>query len=95
MDKYWKSIEQYTGKEEEHHSELMNAEEKNYALDLVQGKASAVPSSRRDFLKLAGFSLTAAVAAASCERPVQKAIPYLIKPEEVTPGVANYCQHLL
>ena len=27
---------------------------------------------------------------ASCENSVQKAIPYLIKPEEVSPGTANY-----
>ncbi len=32
-----------------------------------------------------------AVTLAACQRvPVHKSIPYLIKPEEVTPGVANY-----
>jgi molybdopterin-containing oxidoreductase family iron-sulfur binding subunit len=36
-----------------------------------------------------GFSVTAASLAA-CEAPVRKAIPYLNKPEEITPGVANY-----
>ncbi len=45
--------------------------------------------SRRDFLKYVGFS-TAAATLASCEGPVRKAIPYVIKPEDVTPGVANY-----
>jgi len=45
--------------------------------------------SRRDFLKYVGFS-TAAATLASCEGPVRKAIPYVIKPEEVTPGVANF-----
>ncbi len=45
--------------------------------------------SRRDFLKYVGFS-TAAATLASCEGPVRKAIPYVIKPEEVTPGMANY-----
>jgi len=44
---------------------------------------------RRDFLKLMGFSM-AAVSLAACEAPVKKAIPYLNKPEEVDPGVANY-----
>ena len=33
------------------------------------------PASRRDFLKYLGFSTAAAVAAASCETPVKKAIP--------------------
>jgi len=45
--------------------------------------------SRRDFLKYVGFS-TAAATLASCEGPVRKAIPYVIKPEEIIPGVANY-----
>jgi len=44
---------------------------------------------RRDFLKFMGFSLTAATLAA-CETPVVKSIPYTNKPEEITPGVANY-----
>ena len=46
--------------------------------------------SRRDFLKMLGFSVSAATIAASCRIPVKKAIPYVIKPEEVVPGVANY-----
>jgi molybdopterin-containing oxidoreductase family iron-sulfur binding subunit len=45
---------------------------------------------RRDFLKLMGFSVTAATVAASCRIPVKKAIPYAIKPEEIVPGLANY-----
>ncbi len=45
---------------------------------------------RRDFLKLAGFSL-AALGAAACQRPVaEKAIPYLTTPEEIVPGRAYY-----
>jgi molybdopterin-containing oxidoreductase family iron-sulfur binding subunit len=47
-------------------------------------------SSRRDFLKTIGFRVAAATVVASCKRPVDKAIPYLVKPEEVTPGMANY-----
>ena len=46
--------------------------------------------SRRDFLARLGFAL-AASALASCSRaPVEKAIPFLNKPEEVTPGVASW-----
>lgn len=48
------------------------------------------PSNRRDFLKMLGFSVSAATLAASCRIPVKKAIPYVIKPEEIVPGVANY-----
>jgi molybdopterin-containing oxidoreductase family iron-sulfur binding subunit len=45
---------------------------------------------RRDFLKYLGFSTAAAAAAASCEMPVKKSIPYLNKPDSIIPGVANY-----
>ncbi|HNP53537.1 MAG TPA: TAT-variant-translocated molybdopterin oxidoreductase, partial [Ferruginibacter sp.] len=45
---------------------------------------------RRDFLKYLGFSTAAAAIAASCEMPVRKAVPYLQKPDNVIPGVANY-----
>ena len=46
--------------------------------------------SRRDFLKMLGFTVGYAALANSCEMPVRKAIPYLNQPEEITPGVANY-----
>ena len=45
---------------------------------------------RRDFLKYLGFSTAAAAVAASCEMPVRKVVPYLQRPDNVIPGVANY-----
>ena len=48
------------------------------------------PRARRDFLKMLGFSVSAATIAASCKIPVREAIPYVIKPEELVPGMANY-----
>lgn len=45
---------------------------------------------RRDFLKFLGFGLGAATVAAGCDIPVKRAIPYVVKPEEIVPGVANY-----
>jgi molybdopterin-containing oxidoreductase family iron-sulfur binding subunit len=44
---------------------------------------------RRDFLKYLGFS-TAAATLASCKMPVRKAIPYVNRPENITPGVSKY-----
>jgi len=44
---------------------------------------------RRDFLKFLGFSVAAATVAA-CEAPVTKAIPYVNKPEDVTPGMPTW-----
>jgi molybdopterin-containing oxidoreductase family iron-sulfur binding subunit len=44
---------------------------------------------RRDFLTLMGASM--AMASFACaRRPVHKIIPYVVKPEEVTGGIANY-----
>lgn len=56
---------------------------------LSDDRMDATHTGRRDFLKFMGFSLTAATLAA-CETPVIKSIPYTIKPEDVTPGVANH-----
>ena len=50
---------------------------------------SATSTSRRDFLKFLGFGTVAATLAA-CEAPVVKSIPYLNKPEEITPGNPLY-----
>ena len=46
-------------------------------------------SNRRDFLKVLGFGLGAATIA-SCDIPVKKAIPYVVKPEQIVPGVPTY-----
>ncbi|MGE0772810.1 MAG: TAT-variant-translocated molybdopterin oxidoreductase [Cyclobacteriaceae bacterium] len=45
--------------------------------------------SRRDFLKMMGFSVAAASLAA-CEAPIRKAIPYVNKPVDVDPSIPNY-----
>ena len=56
---------------------------------LSSDDATDLKSGRRDFLKFMGFSVAAATLA-SCEAAVIKSIPYVNKPEEVTPGVANW-----
>ncbi|HAQ37416.1 MAG TPA: 4Fe-4S ferredoxin, partial [Saprospirales bacterium] len=55
-----------------------------------EGVLTNQKSSRRDFLKFLGFGVGAAVVAAGCEIPVKKAIPYVIRPEEIVPGLATY-----
>ena len=45
--------------------------------------------SRRDFLKMMGFGM-AAVSLAACEAPIRKAIPYVNKPVDIDPSIANY-----
>lgn len=58
-------------------------------LSLLEGR-DKVQANRRDFLKLAGFSAVLGTVLNSCEKPIHKAIPYLIKPEEITPGASHY-----
>jgi molybdopterin-containing oxidoreductase family iron-sulfur binding subunit len=58
-------------------------------LENAQG-LDQVKANRRDFLKVMGFSVSAAAIAASCEIPTRRAIPYVNKPDSIVPGVANY-----
>ncbi|MEJ6499376.1 MAG: TAT-variant-translocated molybdopterin oxidoreductase [Cryomorphaceae bacterium] len=46
-------------------------------------------TSRRDFLKYLGFS-TAAATLAACEAPIVESIPYVVKPDSLTPGMPTY-----
>lgn len=85
MEKYWRSLEEHRNPEEFRKKEALTE------LDLKRSLAlKEEGSSRRDFLKILGFSAGAMALAASCKKPIDKAIPYLVKPDEVTPGVANY-----
>ena len=89
--KYWKGIEELT--EESSFLERKDKEFNDYIpVEDFLGDDKGLDSSstsRRDFLKFLGFGVTAATLA-SCETPITKAIPYLFKPEEVNPGVANW-----
>src|SRR6478609_5813909 len=88
--KYWKGLPEL------HNSPEFQAQQKNEFAEslpmeefLGGSETETSGTSRRDFLKVMGFS-TAAVALAACETPVNRVIPYVVKPEEVTPGVANF-----
>lgn len=88
--KYWKGIEQV-----EKTPEFLIQQENEFAQELPIDEflntdaAKDNTASRRDFLKFLGFT-TAAATLAACEAPVVKSVPYLIKPEEITPGKANW-----
>ena len=87
--KYWQSFGELKSSEnfeeriqDEFTEDLPTNEQEN---GLMDAKAP-----RRDFLKYLGFSTAAAAAAASCEMPIKKSIPYLNKPDTIIPGVPNY-----
>lgn len=57
-------------------------------LELIE-KLDTKGIARRDFLTIMGASM--ALASFACaRRPVHKIIPYVVKPEEITGGIANY-----
>ena len=88
--KYWKGLAQLN--DDPKIKKLAENEfSEHLPLDKFLGdkEISNMSSSRRDFLKFLGFS-TAAATLASCEAPIIKSIPYVIKPDEIIPGVANY-----
>lgn len=85
-----KSIEKMNTNEEYFESRVdMSAPSLSVDEFLADEQTRESSTNRRDFLKFLGFSVAAATVAA-CEAPVTKAIPYVVKPEDITPGKANW-----
>ena len=82
---YWKGLEQLTNDPEF----VKNANDEFPGYLPISKENEEGGSSRRDFLKLMGFSIAAASLAA-CEAPVRKAIPYVNKPVDINPSIPNY-----
>ncbi|GAW88607.1 quinol:cytochrome C oxidoreductase [Flavobacterium psychrophilum] len=90
--KYWKSVEELN-----ENSSIVETLRNNEFVEEIStneflGDAVTLATSsttRRDFLKYVGFT-TAAASLAACEGPVHKSIPYVVQPEEIVPGVADY-----
>lgn len=88
--KYWKGLEELN-----RDSEFVQTNKNEFAeglpLDEVFSENNmSLSSNRRDFLKFFGFSISAVALAACNKAPVKNVIPYVVKPEEVTPGVPNW-----
>ncbi|MEX2593442.1 MAG: TAT-variant-translocated molybdopterin oxidoreductase [Anditalea sp.] len=81
---YWKGLEELTND-----PEFVKNANNEFPEYLPINENEEGGSSRRDFLKLMGFSIAAASLAA-CEAPVRKAIPYVNKPVDVNPSIPNY-----
>ena len=90
--KYWQSVEEL-----KESSSIVEARQQNEFAEEIptdeflgdKDSLEGSTTSRRDFLKYVGFS-TAAASLAACEGPVMKSIPYVVQPERIVPGVANY-----
>ena len=88
---YFQGIEQLVN-----NPELEQFQQREFAENLPteaflgeEEKLSESSTSRRDFLKYLGFS-TAAASLAACEAPIQKVIPFVVKPEEIIAGNASW-----
>jgi ferredoxin len=90
MDKYWTSLEEKKSGIKKVSHINRNKENGDSVHEILDDSTLNAPSSRRDFLKLFGFSIATATIVSACEQPIRKAIPYLIAPEEITPGKASY-----
>jgi len=88
--KYWKGLEELNRTREFVEKNKNEFPEPIPIEDVLSGGGLLGKTPRRDFLKAVGFGVGAVTLAACQKVPVHKSIPYLIKPEEVTPGVANY-----
>ena len=88
---YWKSVDQL----DQNNPMVVKLEQNEFPEKLPQdfnkddSKIEDSSSSRRDFLKYVGFS-TAAATVAACEGPVIKSVPYVVQPEQIRPGIANF-----
>jgi anaerobic selenocysteine-containing dehydrogenase len=87
--KYYKSLEELTFDSQASKGESEPGDRK-YILEMQEQVKTMPASSRRDFLKVFGFTIASTAITMSCRQPVHKAIPYLVQPEGITPGKASY-----
>jgi MoCo/4Fe-4S cofactor protein with predicted Tat translocation signal len=90
--KYWKSVEELNENSSIVETLRNNEFVEEIPTDEFLADATTLATSsttRRDFLKYVGFS-TAAATLAACEGPVHRSIPYVVQPEEIIPGVADF-----
>ncbi len=86
---YWKGLEELNL-----NSEYLESRKNEFSEGLPLEEAFngeyTFNTNRRDFLKYFGFSVAAVTLAACNKAPVKYAIPYVVKPEQVTPGMPLY-----
>ena len=89
-NKYWRGIEEQSSPElTEKLAQNEFANDISSAEFLGNDEVAESETSRRDFLKFMGFS-TAAATLAACEAPIVESIPYVVKPDSLTPGLPSY-----
>lgn len=80
VEGYWQDVENKVLDQEFLSKEFQDGEFDSFS----------IKKTRRNFLKIMGFSVTALPLTGCIKIPVRKAIPYLKKNDVVYPGVPNY-----
>lgn len=88
--KYWKGFDELNSEPEFEKNRHNEFAEKLPLDEIASENDLGLTSGRRDFLKFFGFGISAATLAACSKTPVKKIVPYVIKPVDYEPGIANY-----
>lgn len=88
--KYWKGLEELHNTKDFVENNKHEFAEPLPIEEVLNEAGLSTVTPRRDFLKALGFGLGAVTLAACQQVPVHKSIPYLVKPEEIVPGIPNY-----
>lgn len=88
--KYWRSVDELNNS-----PAFVEEASKEFAQEIpveemLNEESMGLEANRRDFLKIFGFSLTAATLAACTKTPVKKAVPFVAQPEEISPSIATW-----
>lgn len=87
---YWKGLEELNNDPKFLRNKRNEFAEGIPLEEVLTEQDGELTSNRRDFLKYFGFGISAVALAACNKAPVKNAIPYIVKPENITPGVPNW-----
>lgn len=89
-NKYWKGLEELNNDPKFLQNKRNEFAEGIPLEEVLTENDGELTSNRRDFLKYFGFGISAVALAACNKAPIKNAIPYIVKPENVTPGIPNW-----
>nr|MBP7512382.1 TAT-variant-translocated molybdopterin oxidoreductase [Bacteroidia bacterium] len=89
-NQYWKGLEELNNDPKFLESKKHEFAEGIPLEEVFTEEDGGMNANRRDFLKYFGFSISAVALAACNKAPIKNAIPYIVKPENITPGIPNW-----
>ncbi|MCZ2140366.1 MAG: TAT-variant-translocated molybdopterin oxidoreductase [Bacteroidia bacterium] len=89
-NKYWKGLEELNNDPKFIQNRKNEFAEGIPLEEVLTEKEGELTANRRDFLKYFGFGVSAVALAACNKAPIKNAIPYLVKPETISPGIPNW-----